>query len=295
MTSNNAEHSSAAHSADWATAAALRLRVEEASLNAWPALQQVLLDGWILRFARGFTKRSNSIVPLYANAGRREADNNPPLLDGVLSKVRHCENLYAREQLRTVFRLSDIHPDTGYVDPDSPGQNEHQTSQAHINLDTLLEKRGYAHQDPSLVLCKRLTDTAKPSTEVAQMELDDWLNCYAELTNVDATARKLHAYILRNITTETGFFVLKKAEHPQACLMAVLDRNLVGIFDVFTHPQARGLGLATQTLNTAFFWAAEKGAEIAYLQVVQDNTPAIELYRRLGFQKSYTYWYRVGS
>jgi hypothetical protein len=40
-------------------------RLEEVAMHAWPALQQMPFDGWIVRFAPGYTKRANSVNPLF--------------------------------------------------------------------------------------------------------------------------------------------------------------------------------------------------------------------------------------
>src|SRR5579883_2829124 len=76
--------------------APLAWRVEETCLNAWPALQQVLFDGWVLRFSRGLSRRANSANPL---AGARGATE--PLIAG-------CEALFRRHRLPTIFRLPSL-------------------------------------------------------------------------------------------------------------------------------------------------------------------------------------------
>lgn len=68
--------------------------IEELSLTAWPALQAVYDGGWVLRFADGYTRRANSVNPLYSSV--EDAD----------TKIRRCEALYVSHGLSTVFKIT---------------------------------------------------------------------------------------------------------------------------------------------------------------------------------------------
>ena len=68
--------------------------IEELTLNAWPPLEILLHDGWVLGFSNGYTRRANSIHPLY-----------PSSLD-VQEKITTCEGMYAARGQDTVFKLT---------------------------------------------------------------------------------------------------------------------------------------------------------------------------------------------
>src|SRR5712672_986593 len=94
----------------------LEWRVEETCLNAWPALREVLLDDWVLRFSAGLTRRANSANPL------RPASH---------VDLQVCEPLYRRAGLPTIIRMLSL------IDPE---------------VDDRLAKAGYAGEGESCVL-----------------------------------------------------------------------------------------------------------------------------------------------
>ncbi len=244
------------------TASSLAQRVEEASLNAWPALQQHLFDGWLLRFNRGFTKRANSVVPLHRSA--------LPLVE----KVRYCEAAYARARLRTVFRMT--------------------TLADHEALDALLEARGYERLEEARVLCRALEATGH-APRVQFVGLQAWLAAYAALTGMPDAAARLHALVLRNIGHPCAFALITHEDEPVACGLAVLEHELVGLFDVIIAPAFRGRGLGRRMVEDLLGWGSARGARLAYLQVVAGNAPASALYASLQFAELYTYWYRAST
>lgn len=252
----------------------LALRVEEASLNAWPALHQQLYDGWLLRFSRGFTKRANSVNPLYqgpANTPNRAKQSGI----GVLDKVRYCENLYAREDQPTVFRLTSM-----------AGQTD---------LDQLLADRGYERGGLSLVLIRELGSGLLPTTQTSETQwlpaLDEWLDSYCEIAELPPLARTLHLAILRGIHGQLAL-ARQGGSQATACGLGVLEAELLGLFDIITAPAARRQGHARRLVQDLMRWGQQNQALYTYLQVAADNVPALALYDQLGFSELYRYWYR---
>jgi len=238
--------------------------LEELSLNAWPSLRTVHYDGWALRFANGYTRRANSINPVFGSTLN------------VDEKIRYCETLFEMRGLRPVFKM------TPRVYPD--------------DLDAILKKKWYEEEAPTSVQMLDLNGLDMPTLETAVISetlAEQWLNAYCVLNRVQERHISTLKQILENIVPRRCFVMLLVDGEPVSVGMGVADRGYIGLFDIVTDEQRRGRGLGTQLMLHLLHWGQANGAARAYLQVMVENTAAQRLYWKLGFREVYQYWYRV--
>ena len=238
------------------------IKLEELAFRAWPALEEKRYDGWTLRFADGYTKRANSVNPLYAGA------------QNVNEKIDRCERLYRAKNLKPIFRL------TPAAQPDG--------------LEEILAERGYFYRDVTGVqkldlasFRPLISDAFTWNPEVSS----EWLNTFVQVN--EAPTSQTHREILRRIIPQQCFGTLVKENRPVACGLGVLDGDYLGLFDLVTAPAERRKGYGRELVTNILSWAALHGAKTAYLQVVADNRPALSLYKEIGFKEIYKYWYRI--
>ncbi len=238
--------------------------LEELSLNAWPCLQTVHYDGWLLRFAEGYTRRANSVNPLY------------PSTLGVEEKIRYCEAVYTARGQDTVFKLTEAARPEG--------------------LDTVLAGLGYIHDAPTSVQVCELSDLQLPDSAnvtLSEQISEDWLADFCRLNAVNARHIPTMARMLNSIVPERAFTRLRAGAETVAVGLAVLERGYIGLFDIVTAPPYRNRGYGRQLMLHLLGWGRGRGAARAYLQVMRNNAPALRLYDRLGFREVYGYWYRM--
>jgi ribosomal protein S18 acetylase RimI-like enzyme len=238
--------------------------IEELSMNAWPALHTVFYDGWILRFAGGYTRRANSVAPLYPSS--RDSAEKLPV----------CEALFRETQLPTVFKLA-------------------ATSQAGA-LDWLLAEHGYRSEALTSVQVLDLnkwTGDQPEGVESSGAVTEEWLAAASRMSRARPEQIAAHRKILALIVPARHFAWIEAEGQVIACGLGVAQDGYVGIFDIAVDPGRRRQGYAERLMQDLLAWGKQVGARTAYLQVMLDNEPALHLYQKLGFREAYQYWYRV--
>jgi ribosomal protein S18 acetylase RimI-like enzyme len=241
----------------------LSRRVEETSLNAWPALRQIVFDGWLLRFGDGHTRRANAVTALHAGVGDPR------------EKIASCEALYRAQGLPTLFRL---------------------TSMSEPGLAPLLDELGYGSEGETRVLFADLAPhrAAEHSrVELSSTPTDPWLAALAECHQY-AEKQRLAARRILDALALPAIFAAARVEGTIASVaFAAIHDGIASVNLVVTRKEHRRQGLSRQTLAAILAWARENGATGACLGVEATNAPAIALYEALGFRTElYRYHYR---
>jgi N-acetylglutamate synthase len=238
----------------------LAWRVEETCLNAWPALREVLLDGWLLRFSEGLTRRSNSANPLRPVAGAPQRD---------------CEALYRRQALPTIFRVLSL------IDP---------------AVDQRLAAAGYTREGESCVLYGPINNIAAAQdrdVRVLPHATAEWFTAMAALQNqADAEART-YRRIVGQLAIPAGFAMLADDRDVVALAYGALHNGLLCYESVITDNRRRRSGFGRRVVTGLAAWAKKQGALGACLEVEAPNTAARALYEAVGLKTElYRYHYR---
>ena len=241
-------------------------RLEEVLLNATAPPEQLFYDGWLLRLSREHIKRASSVNPMFASSLP------------VAEKVEACERIYRERGLAPIFRIT--------------------SASAAPGLDAELEERGYRVFEQSLVQAAPLDSAVAPiaapeGMRFEAMEMEPWVAMVGGLRSwpphdVEAHTRRMAASVL-----ESHCLSLVAGETIASCGLVTVEGEYAGLFDIYTPPEFRGQGLATALCRRLLEIGREYGASVGWLSVLASNEPALRVYRRLGFETAYEYWYRV--
>lgn len=236
--------------------------LEELSFNAHPSLQTQYYDGWILRFANGYSSRANSVNVIY-----------PSTID-LKEKIEECEKRYFENNLACIFKVTDENADM---------------------LDDLLKDRGYEILTPTDVMILDMTNKEFTLGDciITENVTNEWLETYFTLEKYTNQSTRDTVTKIRNmIQNDTLYCIIKEDGKNVACASAVIENGYIYIANVIVDEMYRGKGYGRRLCETLLAKAKEIGGHTAYLQVIQTNQIAINLYEKLGFEKTYSYWYR---
>lgn len=223
-------------------------------------------DGWIIRFANGYTRRANSVIALY--------ESRLP----VIEKINQCEALYTAQGLGPVFKLTEASCPAG--------------------LDTALADRGYMAQARTSVQTVDLAALDLKTINIPHLTLThtatpEWITAFMRLSSIDGQHTGIITELLCRMAFPVAYATITQDDEIVAVGLGICGLGYIGLFDVVTEPAYRNRRFGRQIVRRLLNWGQGQGARQGFLQVLADNAPARYLYGTVGFREMDTYWYRV--
>lgn len=241
---------------------------EEAAINGFPPLRQVVVDGWMLRFSQGVRRTANSATPLREPVG------------GMDEVVAIAEALYAAQNQPTIFRLP------SFLD-------------ARIDRD--LESRGYTAEGESCIIEGPLDPIVAAAAPFGGADgvlllprpTDEWFAAMARLQGQRPEFHAGYREIVSGVILPAAFALLPVDGEAAALAYGTIHRGMLCFESVVTDAVQRRRGHSRRVLAALARWARGNDAVKATLQVEAPNTPARNLYHAVGMTTElHRYHYR---
>jgi N-acetylglutamate synthase len=221
-------------------------------INLWPAVTTLIMEGWAIRMANGYSGRANSASAIWAGA-----ELTPELL-------HLMEALFTQAGLEPCVRVTPV---------------------AKRGTLEMVLARGYRVKDHTLVMLAPI-GAHQESAVAVHLEPKPspaWLTGVSALQEAAKSNTAHLEAIVGCIQLPATFATVFDGGAPVGFGMAAVDRGFAELGSIILAPAARGRGLGKALVQMLLNWAAEAGAEQAFLQVTQDNSAARGLYESLGF------------
>lgn len=238
------------------------LQLEQTFLAAWPAGEDAWDGGWVRRASGGYTKRANCLQCM-----------DPGDADQIEKRVTAFIDWTAEREISPILRVTPL------CNPAIPERLRRMGWEAFETSVVLTGPTG-AHFEPD-AHCERIDPLS-----------DEWLDCQISFSGYPQGRRAELARMIGHMPqTRTGILMRDADGHPAASGLIVASNGVGVYFNIVVRPDLRGHGIGKRIMKHAMQSLREMGAHWSALQVVGTNQTARNLYRGLGFDELYEYYY----
>ena len=256
--------------------------LEKIAADGHKALEIKEYQDWELRFSKGYTGRANSI--------RIMGDPIEGISKDVEDKLQYAEIEYAKRGLPAMFKLTE----------------------ADRLFSEYLVSRGYEVKQPTDVMVlplggvDYLTKISDNIGDIVQSAVivpgeinysttpDDWFESYFKFEEMtDKTKQDLCRQIHSNVSVDKVYIKIIYRDRIAAVASLAIEDGYSLLHNVVVDPALRGMGFGKKLCWAAISKSKAKEADYSYLQVIETNEVALNLYKKFGYETLYTYWYMV--